>query len=264
MELLVMTFNLRVDVKDDGLNAWGNRAKKVSTMIKKHQPAVIGTQEGLLRMLQEMETDLPNYKWIGEGRQGGMKDEFCAIFYRSDVLECMEYGQFWLSENPNEPGSKSWGSDLPRICTWGSFRPLHHQGEEFLLFNTHLDHISQRARENGIAFIAEKIHHLYEKKKKPIILTGDLNSKPDNQVVCFLNGEDTIHGQTTNLQNAFKALHGEPGQTFHDFTGKKEGQPIDYIFCTPEVTVKTTVIDKDMVEGSYPSDHYPVVTVVDY
>lgn len=113
-------------------------------------------------------------------------------------------------------------------------------------------------------FNYKKIRQIYQKRKKPIILTGDLNSEPDNSVIRFLRGEVSIDEQTVNLQDTFKALRGEPGGTFRHFTGKTKGEPIDYIFCTPEIHMKTTEIDTNKVRGGYPSDHYPVIALVEY
>ena len=45
-------------------------------------PDVFGTQEGLYEKLKDMAADLPDYDWIGLGRNGGSRDEFSAAFYR--------------------------------------------------------------------------------------------------------------------------------------------------------------------------------------
>jgi endonuclease/exonuclease/phosphatase family metal-dependent hydrolase len=262
MVLTVMTFNLRVDVPRDGSNAWGNRAKKVNQLINNHQPTFIGTQEGLLRMIKEIEEDLTDYRWIGEGRRGGMADEFCAIFYHDKKLDVVEKGQFWLSEQPDTPNSISWESDFPRICTWGHFR-LKNEDTEFIVFNTHLDHISQDARESGIHLIWKRISEHYDRKQIPIILTGDLNSEPANTVVRFLRGEASIMNETVNLQDAFKVLKEPVGRTFHHFNGGTEGEPIDYIFAGPEIKMLKTNVDRRKIDNAYPSDHYPVISTLE-
>lgn len=256
-----MTFNLRVDIEEDGRNAWHYRRKKVPHMISKHRPLIVGTQEALLRMIEDIKEELPEYKWIGEGRRGGENDEFCAIFYNQQILEVVEAGQFWLSEDPNKPNSISWQSDFPRICTWGHFR-FKSDRKAFIVYNTHLDHISQPARENGIHLIWKKLSKHVLETKLPIILTGDFNSKPDNQVIRFLCGETTLHGDSANLQDVFKKLKGIPRATFHNFSGGSKGLPIDYIFTDFKVDILDTEIDMTKVDGAYPSDHYPVITTL--
>jgi endonuclease/exonuclease/phosphatase family metal-dependent hydrolase len=262
MDLKVMTFNLRVDVPQDGSNAWGNRAKKVARLINNHQPAIIGTQEGLLRMIKEIEEDLPDYRWIGNGRRGGMADEFCAIFYHEKKLDVIEKGQFWLSEHPDTPNSISWESDFPRICTWGHFRSKG-DGTEWIVYNTHLDHISQEAREKGVHLIWKRLSEHYGRKKIPFILTGDLNSEPANPVVRFMRGETSIMDETISLQDVFTVLTGPIGRTFHDFKGGTVGEPIDYIFTSHEIKVLKTDIDRSKVANAYPSDHYPIISTLE-
>ncbi|WP_408007653.1 endonuclease/exonuclease/phosphatase family protein [Pseudalkalibacillus sp. A8] len=264
MDMKVMTFNLRVDLPQDGANSWPHRIKKVSSIIKKHQPIVMGTQEGLLYMIEALRKDWPDYHWIGEGRSGGMTDEFCAIFYDHRKLEVVESAQFWLSEKPDVPNSISWESDFPRVCTWGHFRFKKEPYQEFIHYNTHLDHISQSAREHGIHLISEKLNEQHRKKKLPVILTGDFNSEPDDPVVRFLRGEAELFDRSANLQDSFIKLEGTFRKTFHGFQGGKEGGPIDYIFTTRDVEVVKSEIDNSEVNGAYPSDHYPVITTLKF
>jgi endonuclease/exonuclease/phosphatase family metal-dependent hydrolase len=245
-----------------GGNAWSYRSQKVSKLIQQHQPLVFGTQEGLLHMLEDIEKDLAEYSWIGEGRRGGKTDEFCAIFYQETQLEVVESGQFWLSEQPTVPNSISWESDFPRICTWAHFRTRTDSTKEFIVYNTHLDHVSQSARENGVRLIWEKLEKHYDEKKLPIILMGDFNSEPDNVVVQFLRGYDSINGVKANLQDVYGKLKGSPGKTFHFYEGGVEGEPIDYIFTTPDIRIMNTEVDRSEIDESYPSDHYPVITTV--
>lgn len=117
----ILTFNLRVDIVQDGRNAWCHRNQRAVEIIKKHEPAVFGTQEGKRHMLVNLEQNLVDYGWLGEDRRGAGDDEYCAIFYRKELVNVVDHGQFWLSEQPDVPGSISWESDYPRICTWAIF-----------------------------------------------------------------------------------------------------------------------------------------------
>jgi endonuclease/exonuclease/phosphatase family metal-dependent hydrolase len=251
MELTLMTFNLRVDVPSDLYNAWSFRADKVAEMILKHDPAIIGIQEGLYYMLTDLKERLSNYRWIGTGREGGNNGEFSAILYKKEIVTVVDEGQFWLSEYPNDPGSKSWGSDFPRVCTWGHFQLKKDPEKEFFVYNTHLDHISQKAREQGVRMIWEVIS-THNKNDRPFFLTGDLNATPENSVITFLNSKQ-------QLVDAYSILNGDVGSTFHNFLGETEGQPIDYIFAAKEVQIHNTIVDRSKMNGSFPSDHYPVI-----
>ncbi|PLR99065.1 endonuclease/exonuclease/phosphatase family protein [Bacillus sp. T33-2] len=254
MDYSIMTFNLRVDIPSDNGNIWKYRADKVAAMIAKHNPVIIGIQEGLSYMLTDIADRLPAYKWIGQGRDGGEKGEFSAILYHQDILSVSDQGQFWLSEKPEVAGSKSWGTDFPRICTWGHFQFVKFPGKEFFFYNTHLDHVSQEAREKGIRLIWDFMCSL-DAKTIPAFLAGDFNANPDNNVIKFLQSKDI-------LVNAYSILQGEVGLTFHSFSGGTSGEPIDYIFSSKEVQLLNITVDRSKVYGGFPSDHYPVILTV--
>ena len=48
----LMTYNLRLDVASDGLDAWPNRRDFVVGLIKFHAPDIFGTQEGLPHQIE--------------------------------------------------------------------------------------------------------------------------------------------------------------------------------------------------------------------
>ena len=246
MKLSVMTFNLRLDTKDDGGNAWPHRKKAVIETILSHQPAVLGTQEGLHHMIEFMASSLKDYGKIGQGREVGGEGEYNAIFYKKDELQLIDHGQFWLSETSDIPGSVSWDSACPRICTWGKFRLLENPEKEIVVFNTHLDHVSQLAREKGIALIGTHIKY-YNQQDIPTVLMGDFNCEPNNDVI--------EHVRSMGLTETLSV-----GRTFHDFAGGVEGYPIDYIFKSQEITPIKSMIDHQTVNQRYPSDHYPVIS----
>lgn len=212
-------------------------------------------------MLQDLERELPEYGYAGTGREGGNEGEHCAIFYLKSQITVQDTGQFWLSEEPEKPGSKSWDSSLPRICTWAQLRWID-TGEQCIVYNTHLDHVGQTARENGMKLIWRRMQAHVEDMNLPAILTGDFNAYPDNPVVRFLRGELALDAQRAKLKDAYSTLS-QIGRTAHEFKGGTEGQPpIDYIFVTPEVEVLSVEIDRRQVDGGYPSDHYPIIAQV--
>src|SRR5262245_31952743 len=98
--LCLMTFNLRY-ASDRPPNSWAQRRPVMGDCIRSVNPDVIGTQEGLYRQLKDLQTDLPEYAWIGLGRDGGSRGEFMAVFYRTERFEALEYDHFWLSDTPN-------------------------------------------------------------------------------------------------------------------------------------------------------------------
>jgi endonuclease/exonuclease/phosphatase family metal-dependent hydrolase len=246
-----MTFNLRYNEVKDGDNAWPHRVDQAAGLIRRYRPAAVGTQEGLLPMLTDLQQRLPAYAWVGEGRGGGHEDEHNAIFFDTSLLRVQEWGQFWLSETPERPNSVSWDSSLPRICTWARLQSLAEPGLEWMLYNTHLDHIGQEARMKGTALICSRMGSRFEAGAPlPAVLTGDFNAWPSNPAIMRTRSE---------LFDAYRTLDGDVGMTAHSFKGGTKGYPIDYIFASGDVSVSEAQVIRDNVGGRYPSDHYPVL-----
>lgn len=259
--LQVMTFNIRVGLAPDGPDAWPHRVDQVSALIRQVAPDVLGVQEALRFQLDEMETSLPGYSEIGVGRDDGHEaGEYSAILYRSDRLEMLGHGTFWLSDTPSVPGSMTWGNRYTRICTWARFRDQAN-GAEFAVFNTHFDHESQPSRERSAVLVASRLPH-----DIPVIFTGDFNSGEDNPAILYLKGQSAAaagaDGNATPrpLVDSYRVLH--PAETavgtLHRFRGGTSGDKIDYILVSPRWEVLSAEIVHSNHDGHYPSDHYPV------
>lgn len=265
MELNVMTFNLRVHVAVDGDNAWPYRVKAAARVIMESGAAVVGTQEGTRAMLDDLSAELEGYSWIGRSREAGdgTYGEYNAVFYRNDLLTVRQSGEFWLSETPDVPGSQSWEAGCPRICTWVLFETATEPTRRFVHFNTHLDHLSQEARQRGAALVLDAIERqAQESVGLPMLLTGDFNAYPADPEIAQIRERQ---GTKLPLADAYAVLakNGiEPGLTYHAYEGGTEGQPIDYIFATNDVNIVSVVVDQKRYDGRYPSDHYPILATV--
>jgi endonuclease/exonuclease/phosphatase family metal-dependent hydrolase len=258
MDIRVMTFNLRtLLMKGDGDNFWTNRVEKAAAVIRANDPLLVGTQEGFASMLEEVAVHLPGYAWFGWGRDADQGGETCSILYKPSELDLVESGRFWLSEEPEVPGSKSWDSALPRTCAWGKFRSRRQPERQLVMFNTHLDRRGKQARDQGIRLIWQKMQSM-RKPGCPMILTGDFNSYPQSDVVQFMRGQLAFDEHTVDMIDAYSVIAGSPGLTSHGFAGGEDGEPIDYIFVSPDVRVRQVAVDRRKVDEGYPSDHYPV------
>ncbi len=259
-DLGIMSYNLRFDNPDDGVNAWDNRKERVANIIQFYEPVFIGTQEGLLHQIEYLEKELKQYNWIGVGRDGGaMSGEYSALFYDTSKVELIGGSDqtIWLSETPSKP-SKSWDAALPRILTYGKFRDLQTK-DEFFVLNTHFDHIGDTARAKSAELIVETIHEITS--GEPVILTGDFNVTPDDDPYDILTEKESA------LRDAYEVSelpHTGPHFTFEGFEVKSgsERRRIDFIFVNDRVKVNKHAIISSFSGDFYPSDHLPVIADV--
>ena len=116
-------YNMRVITSADSLDrAFENRKPNIRKRISDYDFDIIGAQEVNDDMKAALMQDLSDtYSVFGEGRKATRKGEGTPIFYKTERFELMESGNFWLSETPEVPGSKSWDASVERIATWGKF-----------------------------------------------------------------------------------------------------------------------------------------------
>lgn len=267
-ELRVMSFNIRYGKAPDGENHWDKRHDLVFEVIRTHRPDVVGLQEALRFQLDAIRKALPGYDEIGVGREGEDRGEYNTILYRADRLKVLDSGNFWYSDTPSVPGSKHWGNNLPRICTWAHLETREASPKRFYFFNTHLDHQSQPSRERSVRLLAERIAG--RKTADPVVVTGDFNAGENNPAIQYLvsRGEDSRNGAQTEhrltLIDTFRKLHPDAKVvgTFNGFKGTRTGDKIDYILVTPDVRVLQAEIVYDNRDGRYPSDHFPLTATI--
>ena len=265
-DLVVMSFNVRYAAANDGENNWDKRKDLACDVVRRQNPDLIGLQEALRSQIDDIRAALPQYGEIGVGREDGKtKGEYSAILYRKDRFDVNDSGTFWLSDTPEVPGSITWGNACTRVCTWARFLPK--SGKPFYMYNTHLDHVSQPAREKGMTLIMSQLSG--RKHQDPIILTGDFNSGENNPVVRYLKGELQFDGVSsgpskTPLVDTFRLLHKDATEvgTSHGFKGGRSAAKIDYIFVQPGVEVLKAEILYDRKDNRYPSDHFPITAAI--
>ena len=248
--LKVMTYNIRYDNPGDGINQWSNRKEKVLDLISKYDPSILGVQEALLPQLEDITRALPEYVFVGVGRDDGKKKgEFSALLYKKGKFEVLEENTFWLSKTPEIPGSKDWDAAITRVATWARLRDKD-SGDVFLVINTHFDHIGKEARSQSAALLKSKAEQLAG--DLPVIITGDFNCTREEtpyQVMMETNGLLLKDSAPENPQG-----------TFCNFAvGAMPCRAIDYIFISKHwKTIQYQVI-ADNDGKNYPSDHLPVM-----
>jgi len=259
--LRMMTYNIRFDNPADGVHAWPNRKELVASVIRFHKADIIGVQEALEYQIQDLMELLPGYDWVGVGRNEDGGGEFSAILYRSSVVAVKAAQTFWLSESPDEPGSKSWDSSLPRIATWAHF-VTSSDGRELFVLNTHFDHRGEQARLESARLLKEQVSKLAN--GLPVIVMGDLNATSEQPPLVLLS--DTPLSDGRSLRDGFVhsiVPHHGPASTWTGFTKIAADRRIDYIFASEDLPIHYHAILTDKLEDRYPSDHLPVLVEVE-
>lgn len=174
--LRVLTYNLRyITSGDTGERAWTARRDQAAELIKNDAADIVGIQEGLPPMMNDLADRLAGYAVIGVGREDGIdRGEYAAILVRSERFRVQESGTFWLSDTPEVPNSCTWGNTVTRICTWAKLYDRE-TGRTFHFYNTHLDHASPEARQKGTELILSRIA-ARGTGAGPVMLTGDFNA----------------------------------------------------------------------------------------
>jgi endonuclease/exonuclease/phosphatase family metal-dependent hydrolase len=254
--LRVMTFNLRF-ASDKSPNSWRDRRPVMKACWDRVAPDVAGTQEGVYPQLRDLASDLPDYEWLGLGRDGGSRGEFMAVFYRKARLDPLEYDHFWLSDTPNVIASTNWGNSNRRMVTWVRFKDRA-ADREFYFINTHLDHALRSAREKGAALIRERVLGL--QTNLPVLLVGDFNAEPGKEPTYDRFVGDGFFRDTWT---AAPVRRNEGLDTFHNFKGAKPGTfRIDWILTRGPWICTDTGVEVFEQKGQFPSDHHPIVATL--
>jgi endonuclease/exonuclease/phosphatase family metal-dependent hydrolase len=248
----VMTFNVRYANPGDGDDTWGLRTELVFGVIRRHAPDIVGLQEALPEQMDELRAAFPAYRFLGQGREGERRGEYSALMVRDERLEVVESGDFWLSPNPDEVGSRGWDAALPRMCTWAVLRDRT-GGDAFLAMNTHFDHRGGEARrESALVILERRTRHA----GLALVLTGDLNAGEQSPPLDEF--------RTGGLHDTFRDAHPDAVEvgTFNGFKGTSDGAKIDYVLVDDGWSTLSAAIVRDHDGGRYPSDHFPVVATL--
>ena len=255
-----MTFNIRYASPNDGINIWENRRDWLCESINFFEVDVFGAQEVIEGQLNDMVERLPNYDYVGIGRNGGNEGEFCPVFYKKEEFELLDSGTLWLSETPEKANSKGWDAALPRIATWVKLRRKTTK-EELFFFNTHFDHKGEKARVESAKLLRMQIKKIAD--DAPFLLTGDFNFPPSAEAYDLL-----LEGKPKSL-NVSDAIHKAklvygPQYTFNGFRLEpdQDRERIDYIFCNDDIEIHKHHTLDGQRGGNYISDHFPIMVIV--
>ncbi len=240
----ILSFNIRINVAVDGLNAWEFRKEKVVQFIKTGDFDIIGFQEVAPDMYQELIDQLKAYHYVGFARSKG--SEAVPIFVKKDKYRILESNTFWLSDTPDIE-SRIEGSFFPRIATYVVLEDQNKQRIAF--FNTHLDYASDEICKKQSMILSHFIDDVTNKYQSHFVLAGDFNVLPDSDTIGFL----------TNKYRIIYEKKDRLGLTFHNYTCDTIGLPIDYFFFSSTLKDELFRIVHHKDKNFYLSDHYPIV-----
>lgn len=286
----VGTYNIRCDADKGTPNEWKKRRGDMTALLKRLDLDVGGLQEVCPWQGAFLRKQMPDYAFTGDPRDSDRKlGEASSVFYKTNRFEFVDGGTFWLSPTPEKPGVKGWGAACPRVCTWVLLKDRR-SGRMLCFANTHLDHISEVARREGMRLILQRMKDF--SRGAPIALTGDLNCRET---------EEPAKIASALLNNAVYVSKTPPAGSWRTFTGWKwrerevscadalarppevrnarAGSPdgsaekrpeeygarIDYIYVSPKIEVLDCVTHDDARPGKklYPSDHFPVSATIE-
>lgn len=252
-EMELMSYNIKYANENDGENSWSKRKDFITNQLQFYEPDIFGVQEAVLSQLTHFTSELEGYEFIGTGRDGEEKGEFSAILYKTGKFDVLESGTFWLAENTSEP-NKGWDAAFPRVCTYALFQ--HKEGgNKFWVFNTHFDHMGEKARLESAKLILKKMKKI-NAKGLPAVLMGDLNLEPDTEAIKLINKQLKDSREIADI--CFGSEGTFNGYKFHEPVTRR----IDYIFVNEDVEVLKYAVLTDSKDLRYPSDHFPVMVLI--
>lgn len=268
-QLHLVTFNIRYDNPQDGINRWENRIPIIEGYFETDTPDIIGMQEVVYNQLIDLQKILAGYNYVGKGRNDGdTAGEYTPIFWKEERFDLVDHSQFWLSDTPEVIGSRGWDAALPRIVTWAALEDKH-TGRTVYTFNTHFDHRGIEARRNSIDLISDKISEIA--RNAPILVMGDFNIRREHPAFG-----DTLYHHLLDTFRERHSLHNSEyiagevvssGATGNGFSNDWQQRPpyaIDYIFANDQFDIHIYRVDHITERDVFISDHWPVTAIVSY
>lgn len=233
------TLNLRFGLADDGENRWSRRKAVFPDLLRDLDPDFLCVQEANDFQVKDLAAMLPGHRHIGRRRPAPKFWQNNVIFHRK-TWACTKRDHFFLSPTPDVP-SRFRDSRWPRQCTLGLFR----KGACCLaLANTHFD-FDETIQRQSADIILRRLSG--QAPSLPAVVAGDLNAKPGTAALgAFADA---------GFQSAVCEPH---PATVHGFTGRLDGDPIDWILHRGQIGLSSAAVVTRSVQGRYPSDHFPV------
>lgn len=266
---------------------WPTRLPLILDQIKWELPDIVGFQEVLVHQYKDLKDSpvLARYTSVGVGRDdGATRGEYVPIFWRSDKFQSLGVEHFWLSDDPDIPGSIGWDAGQTRMVTLVHLQPTswlsssdqkEPSDQSFYVMNTHFDDRGSKARAESAKLILKRSNKLIIERNRPVILIGDLNAHRSESPYKCLTGidpEDLVpqprHLFFKDSGSEVERPYGAYTATFTGFNNKPgDAQVIDFIMLmsTPPMNWKAIqygVIPNQFQDEPRASDHRMVCAVI--
>ena len=260
--LLAMTYNIRLDTAADGVNAWPHRRNFLIGQIATMRPEVLGLQEVLPHQKRELEVALPDYSFVGVGRDDGREQgEFAPLAIDRRYFRISGQGAFWLSPTPAVP-SLGWDGAFKRMVTWARMT-RRADGVRLLVLNTHWDHVGTMARMQSGAMMLEWIAR-NRRNGEEVIVLGDFNADADEPSMRQMTANSGNGAALVDTRMASAAGSFGPAISFNGFDPfPKTGKLIDHVLVSPAIAVRAHAVIAQHENGRVASDHFPVVALIE-
>ncbi|MDD7886267.1 endonuclease/exonuclease/phosphatase family protein [Flavivirga sp. 57AJ16] len=268
----VMTYNVLNDKGQTGSRQWSTRRVSLVNLINRHNPDFIGVQEAFSHQAKYIK-DQTSLSYFGYGTESGKSennsptpDEIVnSIFYNAERFDVLEKGVFWFSNDPDTPnvGFGEGTSDTHfRNCVWGKFKENVDNGEVVYIFNTHFS-LNDNIRKQQASLLMSKVEEIIEEGES-VAVVGDFNSDPnrDTSYNIMTNEIDPIHFIDTKSVSQTSPSGPSYTKTGMDVGPLTSGEKIDHVFTRNVTSCNAYKVIPDYEGNYYPSDHFPVLTVL--
>jgi endonuclease/exonuclease/phosphatase family metal-dependent hydrolase len=265
MKLTIITSNISADfLSPPGVPPWDERKLLYVDVLRSAEPDIIGLQEVTPRQLEFLQEQFPEFTALTVPVHDPTPDLLEAwqakygirgiplvpgpyeiiLFYRTDALDCLSTGHWWLSPTPDVP-SIGFGNIAPRVVLWAGFQHSA-SNKDMVIFNTHID---QRSIPPMIDVCRRKLSEFTEQYPS-LFFIGDLNfnEKDPNYDLLLSDGwKDAHNGFSEHSSDTF----------LYNRSGIPAGR-IDHVFYRSNDFISRTWRRLSPASELRISDHDPV------
>jgi len=265
----VMTYNILWDKETSGPTQWVYRKESLIHLIGRHHPDLLGMQEGFINQLEFIREET-GLVYFGYGTDDGKSEmdnpnknqSLNPIFYNPERFEILDKGVFWYSDDPDIP-NLGYSDTHFRNCVWGKFKEKGIDNRVLFVFNTHFS-LRDEIRLKQAEMLLEKVIEIAGEQGY-VIITGDFNADP----IRDASYRRLIDSSRPRYVLDTKNLCTNPpiGPKFNGsglkVYSRTSGYAVDHIFVRNLGPTSQYKIIDDYEGDYYPSDHFPVLTVIE-